>query len=148
MQEAWVRSLGWKDFLEKGRATHSSILARENPWTEEPGGLQSIGSHRVWHDWVTNTSFKWLNKAHLHYGGQSALIRVQIAMLISSKNTFMETSRVVFDQIAESCSLAKLTYKINHSSRPFGFHSEDLGTHWKGFNRGKTWSYLILLLFL
>ena len=63
-------------------------------------------------------------------------------------NTFMETFRVVFDQIAESCSLAKLTHKINHSSRPFGFHSEVLGTHWKGFNRGKTWSYLILLLFL
>ena len=39
MQEMWVRSLGWKDPLEK--ATHSSILAWEIPWTEEPGGLQS-----------------------------------------------------------------------------------------------------------
>ena len=44
MQETWVRSLGWKDPLEKGTATHSSILAWEIPWTEEPGGLQCTGS--------------------------------------------------------------------------------------------------------
>ena len=40
----------WEDPLEKGMATHSSILAWEIPWTEEPGGLQSIGSQRVGHD--------------------------------------------------------------------------------------------------
>ena len=39
MQETWVQSLGWKDPLEKGMATHSSILAWRIPWTEEPGGL-------------------------------------------------------------------------------------------------------------
>ena len=44
MQETWVRSLGWEDPLEKGLATHSSILAWRIPWTEEPGGLQSKGS--------------------------------------------------------------------------------------------------------
>ena len=43
MQEAWVQSLSWKDPREKGMATHSSILAWEIPWTEEPGGLQSMG---------------------------------------------------------------------------------------------------------
>ena len=43
MQETWVRSLGQEDPLEKGRATHSGILAWKTPWTEEPGGLQSIG---------------------------------------------------------------------------------------------------------
>ena len=47
MQELWVRSLGREDPLEKGMATHSSILAWRIPWTEEPGGLQSVGSHRV-----------------------------------------------------------------------------------------------------
>ena len=47
MQELWVRSLGREDPLEKGLATHSSILAWRIPWTEEPGGLQSVGSHRV-----------------------------------------------------------------------------------------------------
>ena len=45
-----VQSLGWEDPLEKGMATHCSILAQEIPWTEEPGGLQSVGSHRVGHD--------------------------------------------------------------------------------------------------
>ena len=46
----WVQSLGQEDPLEKGMATHSSILSWEIPWTEEPGGLQSIGSHRVGHE--------------------------------------------------------------------------------------------------
>jgi len=50
MQEMWVRSLGREDPLEEGMATHSSILAQRIPWTEEPGGLQSIGSQRVAHD--------------------------------------------------------------------------------------------------
>ena len=50
MWEIWVRSLGWDHPLEKGMATHSSILAYRIPWTEEPGGLQSMGSQRVRHD--------------------------------------------------------------------------------------------------
>ena len=47
MQDTWVPSLHWEDPLEKGMATHSSILAWEIPWTEEPGRLQSMGSQRV-----------------------------------------------------------------------------------------------------
>ena len=50
MRETLVRSLGWEDSLEKEMATHSSILAWRIPWTEEPGGLQSMGSQRVGHD--------------------------------------------------------------------------------------------------
>ena len=50
VQETQVRSLGQEDPLEKGMATHSSILAWRTPWTEEPGGLQSLGSKRVRHD--------------------------------------------------------------------------------------------------
>ena len=50
MLETWVRSLGREDALEKGMATHSSILVWRNPWAEEPGRLQSIGSQRVGHD--------------------------------------------------------------------------------------------------
>ena len=50
IQEIWIRSLGWEDPLEKEMATHSSILDWRIPWTEEPGGLQSIGSQRVGHD--------------------------------------------------------------------------------------------------
>ena len=49
-QETWVRSLGQEDPLEKEMATHSSNLAWRIPWTEKPGGLQSIGSQRIAHD--------------------------------------------------------------------------------------------------
>ena len=55
MWETQVQFLGLKDPLEKEMATHSSILAWRIPWTEESGGLQSMGSHRVGHDKVTNT---------------------------------------------------------------------------------------------
>ena len=48
--ETRIQSLGWEDTLEKEMATHSSILAWKIPWTEEPGGLQSMGSLRVGHD--------------------------------------------------------------------------------------------------
>ena len=47
MQETWIQSLSWEDPLEEGMATHSSLLRRRVPWTEEPGGLQSMGSQRV-----------------------------------------------------------------------------------------------------
>ena len=50
IRETLVRSLGREDPLEKEMATHSSILAWRIPWTEEPGGLQSMGSQRVGHD--------------------------------------------------------------------------------------------------
>ena len=50
MQETWVHPQGWEDPLEKEMATHSIILVWRMPWTEEPGGLQSMGSQRVGHD--------------------------------------------------------------------------------------------------
>ena len=56
MRETWIQSLGREDPLEKEMATHSSILAWRIPWMEEPGGLQSMGSQRVGHDWVTSLS--------------------------------------------------------------------------------------------
>ena len=49
-QETQVRSLGWEDPLEEETATHSGIFAWRIPWTEEPGGLRSIGLQRVGHD--------------------------------------------------------------------------------------------------
>ena len=51
MQELWVCSLDQEDPLEEGMTTHSSIPARRIPWTEEPGGLWSMGSQRVGHNW-------------------------------------------------------------------------------------------------
>ena len=50
MQETWVLSLSQENPLEEGMTTHSTILAWKIPWTEEPGGLQSMGSQRVRHD--------------------------------------------------------------------------------------------------
>ena len=54
VRETWVESLGREDPLEKGMAATTSILAWSISWTEEPGGLQSVGSQRVRHDRVTN----------------------------------------------------------------------------------------------
>ena len=56
MRETRVWSLGWEDPLEKEMATHSSILAWRIPWIEDPDRLQSMGSQRVGHDWMTSLS--------------------------------------------------------------------------------------------
>ena len=53
MEETRIPSLGWENLLEKEMATHSSILAWETPWTEEPGGLPSMGSQRLRNDLAT-----------------------------------------------------------------------------------------------
>ena len=50
-QEMWVQFLGQEDPLEEGMETHSSVLAWRTPWIEEPGGLSSMGSQGVGHDW-------------------------------------------------------------------------------------------------
>ena len=59
-QEMQVRSLGQEDPLVKGEATHPSVLAWRIPWTEEPGGLQSMGLQRDGHDLVTKQQEPWL----------------------------------------------------------------------------------------
>ena len=64
MQKTRVRSLGQEDPLEKEMASHSSILAWEIPWTEEPGGLQSMRLQRVGHDWATHNNSNFYTAAH------------------------------------------------------------------------------------
>ena len=64
-QETWVQFLGGEEALEEGMATHSSILAWGIPWTEEPGGLQSMGSQRVRHDWQLNNNGKFYSLSPL-----------------------------------------------------------------------------------
>ena len=69
-QETRVRSLGQEDPLEKEMATHSSILAWRIPWKEEPGGLQSMRSQRVGHNWATSlrfTSHSWEQRNWEHF---------------------------------------------------------------------------------
>ena len=65
MQETWVRSLGQKNPLEYEMATPSSILVWEIPWTEEPGGLQFMGSQRIRHNLVTKQSHMSKNKLQI-----------------------------------------------------------------------------------
>ena len=63
MQETQVWSLGWEDLLEKGMATHSSILAWRSLWTEELGRLQSMGSQSIRHEWTTFTFYFTFSRA-------------------------------------------------------------------------------------
>ena len=61
VQEIWVQSLGWEDLLEKGAATHFTILACRIPWTEGPGWLQHSGPQRIGHNWaIFACSLSWL----------------------------------------------------------------------------------------
>ena len=87
MWETWVWSLDWDDPLEEGMATHSSILAWRIPWAEESGGLQSMESHRVGHDWVTKHSTAqhsiFLENWHflhinMYFGSVQSLSRVRL----------------------------------------------------------------------
>ena len=70
LREMQVQSLGQEDPLEKGTATHSSILAGKIPWTEKPGGLQSMGSQRVRHDWATDIIFSIYIYISIFLGGK------------------------------------------------------------------------------
>ena len=63
MPETQIQSLDWEAPLEKEMATHSSILAQKIPWTEEPGGLPSMGLQRVRYEWETNINT--LKKDHM-----------------------------------------------------------------------------------
>ena len=77
MQETQVQSLGWEDPLEKGMATHSVFLPGESQWTEEPDGLQSMGSQRVGHDWVTSTlQYVLTIKMHVSFHSYVSLIGI------------------------------------------------------------------------
>ena len=73
--ETWVPSLARENPLEEGMATHCSILAWRIPWTEEPGGLQSIASQRVGHNWATQTfTFALYNNRILFYLASDTLL--------------------------------------------------------------------------
>ena len=66
MQETWVQSLGWEDPLEWAWQPTLSILAWRIPWTEQSGGLESMGSQRVGHDWATNVLTEFYDVLKLH----------------------------------------------------------------------------------
>ena len=69
VQEIWVQSLGWEEPLEKGMTTHASVRVSEIPWTEEPGGLQSVGSQS--RAWLSDYTF---SLSHLIFIGMSSFL--------------------------------------------------------------------------
>ena len=83
VQETQVWSLSWEDPLEKGMATHSSILAWRIPWTENPGRLQSMGSQRIGHDWATNTHTHYYT--YYNYLGENRMRSWPLNLLISGQ---------------------------------------------------------------
>ena len=116
-QEIWVWSLGWEKSLEESMATHSSILARRIPWTEEPGGLLSIGLHRVGHHWNS-----W---AHTHTGSveilnewRQDLVLPQIPNCISpSELSFSTSVQVSSSRFYSPWGLEFCIYLIFHCLR-------------------------------
>ena len=84
VRETWVWSLGCEDHLEKEMAAHSSILAWKISWTEEPGGLQSMGSQRVGHDWATDT---YLTRSSSH----SSLVAQRVKHLPAMQETWVRS---------------------------------------------------------
>jgi len=87
LQETWVWSLSQRDHLEKEMATHSSVFAWEIPWTEEPDGLQSMGSHTVGHDLATKQRQQFI---YLFGCVGSWLQHVRTAIFVSSWKLFVE----------------------------------------------------------
>ena len=93
MRETWVWSLRWEDPLEKEMATHSSIHAWEIPWTKEPGGLQSMGSQRVRHDWMTSffQHYRIVKTKELHWlDSKQKLMKTKVKSDMGVKTGFPE----------------------------------------------------------
>ena len=80
----WVWSLGWEDPLEKGMATHSSILSWEVPWTEKPGGIQSVGSQ-------SNTQLKWLSTSVRLSGSTHSFWTSLVAQTVKNLGTWVRS---------------------------------------------------------
>ena len=98
MGETKVLSLGLEDPLEKGMATHSSILAWRIPWTEEPGGLQPMGSQRVGHDWVTNNSFRCKQILRVRIKGETMILQGSTLYFEGVSLSFTERDLLDFPQ--------------------------------------------------
>ena len=100
MHETRVQSLGREGLLEKEIATHSSILAWKIPWKEEPGRLQSVGSQRVRHNWVTYLfmAAKVL-RAHIYKSENRKRIGQQLSFITASSNIYHTFGGVWYSQV-------------------------------------------------
>ena len=108
MQETWVRSVGWEDPLEKGKATHSSVLAWRIPGMGEPGGLPSLGSHRGGHDW-----------SDLAAAAAAVQEKVRLAVINSFDSLMMNLKKaqwIVLDILKDMCRPGVLGESWSESS--------------------------------
>ena len=89
--------MGWEDPLEESMGTHSSILAWEIPWTEEPGGLQSIGLQRVRHDGATSLSLSFFSThcVPAYVSGSVAMRDLEISPKNSYSQQYFNVSQLV-----------------------------------------------------
>ena len=112
MQETQVWYQGWEDPLKKGMAAHSSIPAWRIPWTEEPGGLQSVGLQRVRHDWATNTfHYSYTERCLLKHGFKLLFIFKLIFIGVKLLYNVVLVSTV---QQSESAMHACILSRFNH----------------------------------
>ena len=133
IQETWVRSLGWEDPLEKEMAIHSRTIAWRISWTEEPGGLQSMGSQRVRHNWVTSlhfTSKKWNNmcacvhvctcKVYIftHFTHMDVRISIGKRQSQSYESCFQKVCQIVCDSKFQGAQISPLSKTEHHYCLP------------------------------
>ena len=95
--ETWARSLGWEDPLEKGKATHSSILAWRIPWT-----VESMRSQRVGHDWMTFTSLHFISHAQGNAQNPSASVQQYMNWKLPNVQAGTRKGRGTRDQISKT----------------------------------------------
>ena len=120
MQEKQVQFLGWEDPMEKKMATHSSILAWEIPWTEEPEGIQSMGSQGVSDDWLSVRAHTvWHSLPHVVKGKRQCLagteyLSISTLFLLDSQYMVLNTWII----ISEINTLWHLSWIPSHSEKP------------------------------
>ena len=121
MQETWVLFLGWEDLLEKGMAMQSSILPCRIPQTEEPGGLQSMGSQRVRHNWTTNTCTFFFKDADDSWGDACSLCgkKWKLGMNWNIKHKLKnEFIKCVYSYYGNGTHSSTLAWKIPWTEEP------------------------------
>ena len=113
MRETRVRSLGREDTLEKETATHSSIHAWKTPWTEEPGGLQSMGSQRVRHDWATSLHFTLFLNMHRIYTLHTN-IQQSVKIVISRGEKYIQSQSLenLRNKYLYECGATEICYRL------------------------------------
>ena len=146
MRETHVQSLDREDPLEKEMATHFSILAWRVPWTEEPGGLQSMGLQRVGQDWATSLHFTSLLLVQvLYYLGNYLLefeLKVILFFFLSSTASFKEhpsSSELYFKEALKNVLISMLILPLLWNSKFMIQKIHMLGCSWLGGQQCIPW---------